>query len=244
MIVYPFILLNRMRGRQHTWSWSKCTAVHNSMAAYTMSTDFGMYLAGYPVLGPIICFILCRITLLLESVLPILIHFVPFDVVKMLILVILSGMQFGFNVFIRVENFGWSMATSMVLFLPPFFWEKVEATRSFRKWSMWLRGWMVFGARTFKTFENLSTLYGAPTNQLNVDNMETTQRSLLWEIPLISEEEQQHSDRIEVNKSIGLLTPIPTKLNRVLSCFFLVYLMINNLGDVQLRLFPKPVELT
>ena len=96
---------------------------------------------------------------------------------------------------------------------------------------------MVSGARTFKTFENLSALHG------DASSIETSERSLLWEIPLISQEEQQHGDQIEVTKSIGLLTPIPTKLNRVLSCFFLVYLVINNLGDVQLRLFSKPVWL-
>ena len=75
MIIYPFVLLNRLRGPQQTWSWSKCTAVHNSMAAYTMSTDLGMYLVGF---HPMICFLLCRVTLCLESVLSILIHFVPF----------------------------------------------------------------------------------------------------------------------------------------------------------------------
>ena len=112
MIIYLFIMLNRMRGRQQTWSWSKCTAVHNSMAAYTMSYDLGLYLAGYPML----CFLLCRVTLLFECVLPILIHFIPYDVIKLAILVTLSGMQFGFNVFIRVENFGWSMVCDSVLY--------------------------------------------------------------------------------------------------------------------------------
>merc|ERR1719474_473439 len=136
MIIYTFIMLNRMRGPQETWSLSQCTAVHHSMAAYTMSTDWGMYPSAYPML----CLLLCRVTVLCESVLPILILLLPFDIVKLAILLTLSGMQFGFNVFIRVENFGWSMAACSVLFLPPLFWDEIATSSVFAKCSMTLRG--------------------------------------------------------------------------------------------------------
>ena len=124
----------------------------------------------------------------------------------------------------------------MVIFLPPLFWEWLEGTSVFRKWSLVLRGWMLRGARTFKAFENLSTLHQNEEPQ----TPKVMERSLLWEIPLVSEEEQLYDDRVDVSKSPPLLQPKPTKLNRILSCFFLVYLVINNLGDVQLKLFPKP----
>ena len=241
MIIYPFIMLNRYRGGQRTWYWDKCTAVHNSMASYTMSTDFGIYLAGYPILT----FLLCRATVLLETALPMLILIVPWDIVKLLIIIILGGMQFGFNIFIRVENFGYSVATSMVLFIPSLFWDWldqiIQRNQRLKSIQMKVRGALIYGARSFKMFERIGNRNMENDKKKIKDlEIEETVNGVLWDIPIISDEEKDNIDMIQSSKDIGLLQPEPTKLNRYLSLFFLVYLFINNLGDVQLRLFPKP----
>ena len=236
MIIYPFILLNRNRGPMKTWSWDKCSAVHNSMASYTMSTDFGMYLAGYPLLT----FLLCRITVIFEWILPILILIIPYDIIKILIIFVLGGMQLGFNIFIRVENFGYSVAVSMLLFIPSLFWDwfedQIESTPVLKGFKMKIRGWLISGARTFKLLD----LHQNPVKSTTDIEMIETEHSLLWDIPIISDTEKSDISEIQSSKDIKLLPPKPTKLNMYLSIFFLIYLFINNLGDVQLRLFPKP----
>jgi len=161
-------------------------------------------------------------------------------------LMVLAGMQIGFNIFIRVENFIYSVIASMVLFLPSSFWDWLEAQVIDRyAWlktmKMTARSWMIKGARAFKMFENIANPEKFKReNAVKSDDMHETQHLLLWDVPLISEREKLNTDHIESSKDIPLLAPMPTKLNKYLSLFFLVYLFVNNLGDVQLRLFPKP----
>eukprot|EP01083_Nonionella_stella_P081104 223254_1 len=241
MIIYPFIMLNRVRGTQQTWYWHKCTAVYNSLASYAMSKDFGMYLASYPI----ITFVLCRVTIILEVILPIVILIVPYDVITWSILLALFGMQFGFNLFIRIENFGYSVSTSMVLFIPSCVWDMLESVIQnisiLNRCKLKVRALMIRTARSFKMFELVANPPSSDDNaKSDKSEPEETKHSFLWDIPLVSEDEKKNIGNIRSSKDIVLLSPNPTVWNRCLSLFFLVYLFVNNLGDVQLRLFAKP----
>merc|ERR1712228_55386 len=97
-----------------------------------------------------------------------------------------------------------------------------------------IRGLMIGAARKFKLYEKVAN------NQKSDNNVEEMQHSLLWDIPFISDAEKENIEMIESSKDIILLNPIPTKLNKYFSIFFLVYMIVNNLGDVQLRLINKP----
>eukprot|EP01084_Bolivina_argentea_P072878 132290_1 len=235
MIIYPFIMLNRLNGPQQTWYWHKCTAVHNSMASYQMSKDWGIYLAGYPIFT----FLMCRMTIIIETIVPILILIIPLDIIKIFILFMLYMMQILFNVFVRIENFGYSTSTSMVIFIPSSLWDLFEKLFTkihvLNNIKLKIHSLMLRAARTFKMFENI----GNPNAGKN-DKIVEMEHSLLWDVPMISEHEKTNIDIINSSKDICLLQPIATKLNKYLSLFFLIYIFINNLGDVQLQLFPKP----
>jgi len=137
-----------------------------------------------------------------------------------------------------IENLGYSMAISMILFLPSLFWDKFEAfiasVHYLNNAKLQIRGFLISAARRFRVYEQVGN------RQSNNESMQMMEHSMLWDIPLISAEESANISMIDSSKDILLLNPLPTQLNKYLSIFFLIYLFVNNFGDVQLRLLQKP----
>ena len=220
-IIYPFILMNRWRGSQQTWSWNKCTAVFNSMASYTMSTNMGLYLATFPR----VCFVLCRVTLICEWILPIILLIIPVDIITNIVLFVLYNMQFGFNIFIRLENFGYTTCVAMILFIPSSFWEYVSRVKLTRLKYIWRKIIFKAAKKLILIDELLNVMYPKPKTSEYMEN-KFKYKGYLWKI---------YPSSLRYNPQ-----PKPTLLHKILSIFFLIYLIINNLGDVQLRLITKP----
>ena len=175
-VVYPAVMMRRYQN-DPTWSWNNCSAIHTSLSLFQMihpNNNLALYFAGQFPQG---CFYACRLVVLVECIVPLLLLFCAMfpsnykKLKKLQLLATLSLMMMhgAFAIGFRLSNFVWSGTLSLVPFIPSYFWDEFFVVEWMCKLFNWIMNKLIGISDSIRRFFGwIRSLFVSDSEILNV----------------------------------------------------------------------------
>ena len=231
-IIYIFAVLLRYLEPYITWDWNVCTAIHISFSRFQITrpnTNILFYFAG---MFPRQCFYICRIVTCVEIIVPlslVFLTFLPLDTftrlkcnnykcvknkniffqLRLVCMFMLAMLHFSFDMVFELQNFPKFLFTSLMPFIPTYVYDEL---------------WPNLVASRFKS------------DSINIIKrcwIKLSHSRLFGHLMTIYKRNSYNSFK---SNNFNMYA---TSTNQLIALFFIVYNILNNLGDPGIELIPK-----